>query len=249
MTTIQSQRTPRMLDTRDDSFDMKLQQMRCDLAALNVELKLCKLAYLLRKYSPSQPRLPAGSPEGGQWTRVGGGEGEQQGEAESGSAEEGRSASEGDKPPEIPKERPATARERTRAVKTIARSPMSRVGLILQVASWAKEYAPVIWSYFDSPRSLEELQRDVGDPAPGYDIHHIVEQTSAEQDGFARSQIDAPENLVRVPRLRHWEINAWYQTPNDDFGRLTPREYLRGQDWGERTRVGLDALRLYGVLR
>jgi hypothetical protein len=57
--------TTRMLDTRDDSFDMKLQQMKCDLAALNVELKLCKLAYLLRKYSPSQPRLPAGSPEGG----------------------------------------------------------------------------------------------------------------------------------------------------------------------------------------
>jgi hypothetical protein len=195
-----------MLDTRDDSFDMKLQQMRCDLAALNVQLKLRKLVYLLRKYSPSQPRLPAGSPEGGQWTRVGGGGGAQQADSDSqgeaDSTEEGRSASEGDKPPEIPKERPATAQERTRAVKTIARSPMSRVGLILQVASWAKEYAPVIWSYFDSPRSLEELQRNVGDPAPGYDIHHIVEQTSAEQDGFSRSQIDAPENLVRIPRLR-----------------------------------------------
>jgi hypothetical protein len=68
---------------------------------------------------------------------------------------------------------------------------------------FVKEYAPVIWSYFDSPRSLEELQSNVGDPAPGYDIHHIVEQTSAEQDGFPRSQIDAPENLARVPRLRH----------------------------------------------
>jgi hypothetical protein len=243
-----------MLNTRDDSFDMKLQQMRCDLAALNVELKLCNLIYLLRKYSPSQPRLPPGSPEGGQWTRVGGGGGEQQGEADSNSegeadsTEEGRSASEGDKPPEIPKERPATAQERTRAVKTIARSPMGRVGLLLEVASWAKEYAPVIWSYFDSPRSLEELQRNVGDPAPGYDIHHIVEQTSAEQDGFSRSQIDAPENLVRVPRLRHWEINGWYQTSNKDFDGQTPRDYLRGRSWDERTQVGLRALIQFGVL-
>jgi hypothetical protein len=85
-----------MLDTRDDSFDMKLQKMRCDLAALNVELKLCKLAYLLRKYSPSQPRAPAGSAEGGQWTSGGGGGGTEQGsEADAGSSEEGRSASEG----------------------------------------------------------------------------------------------------------------------------------------------------------
>src|SRR5437588_56681 len=53
----------RMLDTRDSGFDMKLQQMRC------------KLAYVLRKYSADQPRVPAGSPEGGQWTsgRAGGG--------------------------------------------------------------------------------------------------------------------------------------------------------------------------------
>jgi hypothetical protein len=246
-----------MLDTRDSGFDMKLQQMRCDLAALNVQLKLCKLIYLLRKYSPSQPRVPAGSPDAGQWTSGGGGSG---GEADQGSqdgagseddssaTEERRSASEGDKPPEIPRERPATTKERTSAVKSIARSPIGRVGLILEVASWAKEYAPVIWSYFDSPRSLEELQRNVGDPAPGYDIHHIVEQTSAEQDGFSRSQIDAPENLVRVPRLRHWEINSWYQTSNQDYGWLTPRDYLRGRSWDERTQVGLRALTITGVL-
>ena len=64
-----------MLDGRDDSFDMTLQQMRCDLAALNVELKLCKLIHVLRKYSPSQPRVPAGQPEGGQWTTGSGGGG------------------------------------------------------------------------------------------------------------------------------------------------------------------------------
>jgi hypothetical protein len=54
---------------------MELLNMRCALAALDVELKLCRLIYLLRKYSPSQPRLPAGSPEGGQWTSGGGSDG------------------------------------------------------------------------------------------------------------------------------------------------------------------------------
>jgi Bacterial CdiA-CT RNAse A domain len=61
-------KNPRMLDTRDGSFDMELQQMRCELAALDVELKLCRLGYLLRKFSADQPRVPPGSPEGGQWT-------------------------------------------------------------------------------------------------------------------------------------------------------------------------------------
>jgi Bacterial CdiA-CT RNAse A domain len=74
-----------MLNTSDGSFEMKLQQMRCDLAALDVELKLCRLGYLLRKYSTDQPRAPAGSPEGGQWTSGGGGgggEGDSEGDGE-----------------------------------------------------------------------------------------------------------------------------------------------------------------------
>jgi hypothetical protein len=61
--------------------------------------------------------------------------------------------------------------------------------------------------------------------------------------------IDAPENIVSIPRMKHWEINAWYQTPNREFDRLTPREYLSGKDWDERQRVGLLALREFGVLR
>ena len=60
--------------------------------------------------------------------------------------------------------------------------------------------------------------------------------------------IDAPDNLVRIPTFKHWELNAWYQTPNADYDLLSPREYLRGKDWAERTRVGLDALIDLGIL-
>jgi Bacterial CdiA-CT RNAse A domain len=73
-----------MLNTRESSNDMELLDIKRALAALDVELKLCRLGYLLRKYSPSQPRVPAGSAEGGQWTSGGGGGGDDGTEAEGG---------------------------------------------------------------------------------------------------------------------------------------------------------------------
>jgi hypothetical protein len=86
-------------------------------------------------------------------------------------------------------------------------------------------------------------------PAAGYDIHHIVEKASAKEDGYPVSQIDGPENLVRIPRMKHWEINGWYATKNKDFGDMSPREYLRGKSWEEKNSVGLKALIDAGVLK
>ena len=48
---------------------------------------------------------------------------------------------------------------------------------------------------------------------------------------------------------RKREITAWYQTKNEALGMLSPREYLRGRTWEERTKVGLDALIEHGVLK
>ncbi len=62
------------------------------------------------------------------------------------------------------------------------------------------------------------------------DIQHIVEQTPAEKDGFPRSMIDAPEKLASVPKFKHQEISEWYSTNNEEFGSVTPREYLRDTD-------------------
>lgn len=76
----------------------------------------------------------------------------------------------------------------------------------------------------------------------------MVEQQSAN-DGIPRSMIDAPGNIVSVPIYKHREISAWYQRKNENFGDLAPREYLRGKDWAERQRVGMDALRQMGVLK
>jgi hypothetical protein len=78
---------------------------------------------------------------------------------------------------------------------------------------------------------------------------HIVEQTAAERFGFVRGQVNDPENLVRVPRLKHYEITGWYMDRNDDFGNLSPRDYLSDKSWEERRRVGLDAEVRFRVLK
>ncbi|MFG1425051.1 hypothetical protein [Roseixanthobacter glucoisosaccharinicivorans] len=61
--------------------------------------------------------------------------------------------------------------------------------------------------------------------------------------------IDGRENLVRISRLKHWEISAWYQKRNDDYEGLSPRQYLKDKDWAERQRVGIEALVEHGVLK
>ena len=84
---------------------------------------------------------------------------------------------------------------------------------------------------------------------PGYQDHHIAEQAAARQDGYSDELIDGLENVVRIPTLRHQEINGWYGRKNEDFGGLSPREYLRGKSWEERVRVGQYALVRHGVLK
>jgi len=108
---------------------------------------------------------------------------------------------------------------------------------------WLRDYHDVVQASRDAPKSLEELQQAANDPKPGYDVHHIVEQTEAERFGFMRSETEHPENLVRIPRLQHYRITGWYMQANDKFDRLSPREYLQDKDWEERYRVGLEALK------
>lgn len=189
-------------------------------------------------FNPNQPRVPAGQREGGQWANDGT------------SSDQVRLA--GDIPngnsPEILKERPPTPSGRTAALKAAARFG-GPIGKLIEGAEWLRERSPLIESYRDPPKSFEELQQDVSTPGLGYDKHHVVEQTQAENEGFSREQIDAPENLVRIPRMKHWEINAWYQTENPAFGGETPRDYLSGRSWAVKRAVGLEALREVGVLK
>jgi hypothetical protein len=94
------------------------------------------------------------------------------------------------------------------------------------------------------------LQRAAQSPPEiGYDDHHNVEQATAAADGSEDALIDAPENLVRIPTVKHWELNRWYETANPNFDNMTPRQYLKEKSWDERYRVGIIGLRGIGVLQ
>jgi hypothetical protein len=152
-------------------------------------------------------------------------------------------------PPIIPRETPQTAREQNDIARVAARRLAQNREHVFEGADWFLEYEPSVQAYLDPPKTLQELQQAVSTPKRGYDIHHIVEKTSAEQDGFPKLMLDAPENLVRIPRFKHWEITGWYMTKNDAYKGLSPRDYLRGKAWADRMGVGLDALSLHGVLK
>lgn len=245
-------------------------------------------------FDPNQPRVPAGNPDGGQWTGTGGSSGGT-GQVLSDATPDNlwkpgaRVAQAGPKkpekpapqkprvklpvprkpqrggpplepPPPLPSRRPPTGKARIgvakEAVRWLARAlagryirPALLMVEAIEKTEWLDEFIPFIQSAFDPPKSLEQLQRDAATPASGYDIHHIVEQTPARNAGFPESMINAPENRVRIPRIKHWQINSWYGTKNEDFDGLSPREYLRDKDWKERFRIGLDALIEHEVLK
>jgi len=221
-----------------------LLRLRWLAAATRFELAMHRHMRAL-KYNPDQPRVPRGNPDGGQWTDAGG---------NGNPIAQRRVRLAGDvptnDPPEVPKERPKTSGERVGWLKAAARMAAEHGIAAVEFAKiypWMAYYAAGMQSYNDSPRTLEELQTQAA--GPGYDVHHIVEQGQARDEGYPREAIDGPDNLVVVPRIKHWEINQWYQTRNPEFGWQTPREYLDGRNWTVKRSVGLEALRTVGVLK
>jgi hypothetical protein len=193
-------------------------------------------------FRPDQLRVPTGNPGGGQWTHEGG-EGSDR-------SQEARVTLAALKLPRAPNSRPPTTKEQNRIARELTRwGPGALASAIAEGASWLKEFGPVYFASFDSPKTLEELQQAVSDPRPGYDIHHIVEWATAAEGGSEDRLINAPENLVRIPRWKHWQLNSWYEKPNDDYGGMTPRAYARGKSWKIRDLIGLKGLVSIGVLK
>ncbi len=210
------------------------------ILAATLLMRAEQLRLLLRKggFRPDQPRVPAGNPDGGQWT-------DEFGQIILASYDPSEF-------PDIPENPPPTTHERNVWSVRVARYLLATNSgyLVHRIRLWVWQHArDRIIAYLDEPKSLDELQRAANDPQPGYDIHHIAEQTPARLDGFPQERIQGWRNKVRIPTYRHWEINRWFETPNEEYGGLTPRQYLRGKSWEERYRVGLKALRLHGVLK
>jgi hypothetical protein len=132
-------------------------------------------------------------------------------------------------PPKIPPELPSDGHIRSEIIKAAVKW-LIRAGLLaaditapeaviaaelgIEVGSWAYPY---IKSYFDAPKSLQELQEAANDPEQGYQIHHIVEQKAARKEKFSEDQIEGPDNLVRIPTLKHWQLTGWFQSRSGKF--------------------------------
>jgi hypothetical protein len=128
--------------------------------------------------------------------------------------------------------------------------PIGDFLLALEAAYWANKAYPYIRSYFDAPKTLDELRQNT---KPGYDEHHVVERW-AEEDGMLGDKIESPENIIPIPKLKHWEINNWLGKPNPRYKNekneaISPREYMKGKSWEERYQFGLDVLKKFGVLK
>lgn len=185
-------------------YGLRIPVAELDDAALR---RVAEASTLFRaNFNPAQPRVPAGNPDGGQWTDAGGagetpgesgsnGGGDNEGWPVDAGNEEGWPESDatpaiGD-PPHIPGERPETPRERNSIVRRTAHwlgraaalgaalAPEPRVRAVMravEAASWLVEYAPEIRSYLDRPKTLSELQDAALTPREGYHRHHIVER-------------------------------------------------------------------------
>ncbi|WP_425908859.1 hypothetical protein [Nitrobacter sp. TKz-YC02] len=221
---------------------------------------------LARKYNPNQPRVPADNSDGGQWTDGGAGGAGSLGlfqitprdNTVDGVQVAGEPPSI-EEPPEIPL---AARKPEERPIEFIRRvikylrvvGPMSpaahSVFEALRQAEGLRGETAAIKSANDPPRTLEELQARAQLPSePGYEDHHIVGQFAQNRLQFGRVRIDSPENTVRIPVVKHVDINGYYSRANEDYGGLPPRDYLRGKSWDEQMQEGLKILRDKGVLQ
>jgi hypothetical protein len=235
------------MDITNREILRKLQTMRGQIAAHTLVMQAKRLKLLAEKagFRPNQPLVPAGHPDGGRWVS----------EGLPASDQTPRLWLAGDRPelpPDVPEPEPPTIRERNawavRVSKYLATTSQTFAASIF--ANWLIRHAEHrIRAYLTPPKTLQELQDMAFDRPAGFDIHHIVEQTPARNDGFSKEIIESWENKVAVPTYRHWEITGWFARSNNEFGGLSPRDYLQGQSWEVRRALGLRALKMHGVLK
>ncbi|MGN6771200.1 MAG: hypothetical protein ACTHJQ_15340 [Rhizobiaceae bacterium] len=253
------------------NYEISLRRLSYHAAALHVLLAGRRIQWLLRKanFYPDEPRVPAGNPDGGQWTTIGGGSYRLPsgarvirvgGKPHLFRLRPGMLGEDDDLPgfedfPDIPIVRPHHATDRHSIVRRIPMAPfvgrpagtLPRKLEEIGAPAWLREYYPHIDAYTQGPKSLSELQAGARSSRPGYDIHHIVEKTPALEEGSPKSLVNGPDNLVSIPRFKHWEITGWYQTKNPKFESISPRMFLTKEDWQARRLIGMKALKYYGV--
>ena len=118
-----------------------------------------------------------------------------------------------------------------------------------------------IYANLQPPKTLDELQTQPQDHLLGYELHHIVEQNPAnvakdDQEvvewlqKFGQDTLDDPSNLVYVPRLKHEQITAYFNSHYlDRKAYPRARVVISAMDFNDQREAGLEALRYFEVLK
>ena len=91
----------------------------------------------------------------------------------------------------------------------------------------------------------EELAKRFGSAGPGYLYHHIVEQSSGLPDGVVHNT----DNIVRIPRLLHEEINSIFSKSQNGSDKRSLHDWLKDQPIEVHREKGLQVLRDLGILK
>ena len=161
-------------------------------------------------------------------------------------------------PPEIPKSKPRRLTPFLRQAAnwlSRARTPQHfalTIGFLALMwgVSWLRGKISEILTDLDPPGTLAELLAAVDVPRAGTELHHYKrEQHVSKKLGSTQREIDAPGNRVRIPTLKHRQISHWYRTSNEEFGWLTPRQYLADKPPEMHEQVGIKAMIIFKVLK
>ena len=96
-----------------------------------------------------------------------------------------------------------------------------------------------------------QLKAYLGDPPPGYEWHHIIEQNGQWRPDLTSPEgiqtwIQNTENMVMVPVIKHYCINGIMSRKRGDF---TVRSALKFHEPAFQWDVGLGLLKFCGVIR
>jgi len=171
-------------------------------------------ALIKANFDPAQPRIPAGSPDGGEWTGGGDASGLQAHLLDAGYN---------------------IGPEMWRIARDVYRLFMSSGGDIAALRDYLadrglqiRELPDVIRSLFDPPKPLNELRTTkppmgfateadlrayLGPAPPGYEWHHLIEQKGQFRPDLTspegiRTWIQHTDNMVPVPVIKHYCISG-----------------------------------------
>ena len=94
-----------------------------------------------------------------------------------------------------------------------------------------------------------DVEKRYGPAGEGYEYHHIVEQ--GMNDGrFAQRQLQSTYNIIRIPKLLHEEVNAFYASKIPGVsGDLPFREFLKPKSFEEQQAWGRWALERMDIVQ